>query len=65
MDSLAGWLQSLRQIMPLYYGADALKLIMMKGQGMSEIANDLLILAGFTILFAFLNILILKKYRRL
>ncbi|MDM5300934.1 ABC transporter permease [Bacillus vallismortis] len=65
MDSLASWLQSLQLVMPLYYGADALQLIMMKGQGVSHITSDLLILAGFTILFALLNILILKKYRRL
>lgn len=65
IDSLAVWLQSLQMVMPLYYGADALQLIMMKGQGISDIAYDLHILAGFTMIFGCFNILILKKYRRL
>ncbi|NPC94382.1 ABC transporter permease [Bacillus sp. WMMC1349] len=65
MDGMADWLQGFSYIMPIYYGADALKLVMMKGQGFTEIINDIVFLLGFVILFASLNILTLKKYRKL
>ncbi|MCR8643601.1 ABC transporter permease [Paenibacillus sp. N1-5-1-14] len=65
LDNMATWLQSLGKIMPLYYAADALKGIMYKGQGLSEVSFDILVLTGFAILFIVLNIFALKKYRKL
>ncbi|MGG3574544.1 ABC transporter permease [Bacillus gobiensis] len=65
LDGLPSWLESVSFVMPLYYGADALKAVMLKGQGFPEIQADLLVLIGFITAFALLNIFTLKKYRRL
>ena len=51
--------------MPLYYTADALKNIMLKGNGLDVIALDLLVLIGFCLTFMSINVLLLKKYRRI
>ena len=65
MEGMANWLQAISKIMPMYYAADALKGVMYKGVGFSEIYQDLLILALFAIVFIVLNIVALKKYRKL
>lgn len=65
LDGLPSWLESVSFVMPLYYGADALKAVMLKGQGFPQIQTDLLVLIGFITAFALLNIFTLKKYRRL
>ncbi|MGL4484341.1 MAG: ABC transporter permease [Anaerovoracaceae bacterium] len=48
---------------PLYYTVDALKGVMTKGFGLTEIWLDLLVLAGISIVFILLNIQVLKKQR--
>ena len=58
-------LQSLAKIFPLTYGADALRKVMLRGAGFSDVLGDLLIMLGFTTLFFLLNIQVLKKYRAL
>lgn len=58
-------LQSLAKIFPLTYGADALRKVMLRGAGFSDVLGDLLIMLGFTALFFVLNIQVLKKYRTL
>ena len=58
-------LQDLAKIFPLTYGADALRKVMLRGAGFSDVVGDLLILFGFTALFFALNIQVLKKYRTL
>ncbi|WHX28008.1 ABC transporter permease [Virgibacillus halodenitrificans] len=63
MEGMAGWLQSLGKIMPLFYASDALKGVMYKGFSFQDIAVDLLILLIFAALFIVLNIVALKKYR--
>ncbi|MWV43030.1 ABC transporter permease [Paenibacillus sp. HJL G12] len=65
LDHMATWVQVIARIMPLYYGADALKSVMYKGLGFSDIALDLGVLFAFAVLFILLNILALKKYRKL
>ncbi|MCJ8014937.1 ABC transporter permease [Paenibacillus sp. KQZ6P-2] len=65
LDHMANWVQVIARIMPLYYGADALKSVMYKGLGFSDIALDLGVLVLFAGLFIVLNILALKKYRKL
>ena len=57
--------QYLAKIFPLTYGADALRKVMLRGAGFSEVLLDLLIMLGFTALFFLLNIQVLKKYRTL
>ena len=51
--------------MPIYYVADALDKIMIRGSGFSGIAFDVAILLGFTLSFMMANILLLKRYRRI
>lgn len=65
LNSMADWLQAFAKIMPLYYAADALKGVMYKGLGFSEISHDIYILIIFASLFIILNLFALKKYRKL
>jgi ABC-2 type transport system permease protein len=55
------WLQIFSKVMPISYGANALKSIMYKGTGLSEILTDLLVLIGFATVFIALNIVALKS----
>ncbi|WMT17733.1 ABC transporter permease [Parageobacillus toebii] len=65
LDTMAEWLRSLSVVMPLTYGADALREIMIRGTGWNEIAKDVYVLLGFAVLFMILNVIALKKYRKL
>jgi ABC-2 type transport system permease protein len=65
LETMAEWLRSLSVVMPLTYGADALREIMIRGNGWEEIALDVYVLLGFSLLFIVLNVVALKKYRRL
>ncbi|MGG4038503.1 ABC transporter permease [Bacillus ginsengihumi] len=63
LDSMANWLQLLGKIMPIYYGADALKAVMYKGLSISDVGGDIIALLVFAIIFILLNIVALKRYR--
>lgn len=63
LDAMNPWLQKLSYIMPLYYGADAMRGIMIRGEGFRDFQLDVYILIGFSLLFAFLNVVALKKHR--
>ena len=65
LDTMTEWLRSLSMVMPLTYGADALREIMIRGNGWEKIAADVYVLLGFSLLFMVLNVIALKKYRRL
>ncbi|MGL4818363.1 MAG: ABC transporter permease, partial [Bacilli bacterium] len=56
-------LQWLAAIMPLTYGAHALTDVMMKGATLGDVWTQLGILFAFTVVFASLNIVALKKHR--
>ncbi|MEN1967726.1 ABC transporter permease [Lentibacillus sp. N15] len=60
-----GWIHAIGKIMPLTYGGDALKEIMLRGQGLSSVWGDIWVLAGFSLVFILLNIVALKKHRQL
>ncbi|MEH7115927.1 ABC transporter permease [Neobacillus vireti] len=64
-EGMAEWMQIIAKIMPLYYGGDALVAVMYKGLGFSDIIKDLLVLLGFALVFIILNIVALKKYRKI
>ncbi len=64
-EQMAEWLHNLAYIMPLYYGADALKSVMYKGATLGEIKFNLAILSIFAISFIILNIFALRRYRKL
>lgn len=53
------------KIMPLYYVADALNAIMIKGGGFSAISFDVAVLLSLAILFMIANTLLLKRFRRI
>jgi len=65
MDTMSVWLRWLGKCMPLSYGADALRNIMVRGQGWSDIAADVYVLLAFSAVIMFLNVLALKKHRRI
>ncbi|KGP72099.1 ABC transporter permease [Pontibacillus yanchengensis] len=65
LETMAPWLRGIGQIMPLTYGADALRDIMIRGKGFEHFQTDVYILIGFAILFYVLNIVALKKHRKL
>ena len=65
LEGMADWLQAVAKVMPMYYAGDALKGVMYKGFSLSDISGDLLALVIFAALFIVLNILSLKKYRKL
>ena len=56
-------LQILSKIMPLTYSSNALRRVVTCSSTLGDISFDLLVLISFTIVFAVLNILILKKNR--
>ncbi|WNB90859.1 ABC transporter permease [Bacillus sp. NEB1478] len=65
IDTMADWLHPLSYIMPLTYGGQAIRDVMIQGDGWSQIYDEVLVLAGFSLLFMVLNTLALKKHRKL
>ncbi|MCT0161564.1 ABC transporter permease [Lactiplantibacillus pentosus] len=64
VDGMANWLQVIAHIMPLYYGADALTAVATKGAGFADIGLDLVVLVGFMVVLTMLNIVGMKRYRK-
>jgi ABC-2 type transport system permease protein len=64
-DNMAAWMQWLGKIMPLTYGSDALKNIMIRGKGWDAIALDAYILIGLSLFFMAANVLALRKHRKI
>lgn len=64
-ESMAGWMQVLAKCMPMYYGGSALVDVMYKGLGLRAITDELLVLLGFALVFLVLNVVALKKYRKI
>lgn len=65
LDTISKWLSWVGPFTPLYYAADALRDIMVRGYGWGAIYMDILALAGFSLLFIIINILALRKYRKI
>lgn len=63
LEMMDPWLQKLSYIMPLYYGADAMRDIMLRGAGLADIQLNIYILLGFSVVFILLNIAALRKQR--
>jgi len=57
--------EAVGRVMPLYYVAHALKEVMIKGNGLSYIYVDLLIMIILSLLFMAANTMLLKRYRRI
>jgi ABC-2 type transport system permease protein len=65
IDSMVPWLQSLSVLMPLTYGGEAMREVMIRGGGFEDIYTNVFTLLGFTVIFMVLNTLSLKRHRRL
>ncbi|GAB2676330.1 ABC transporter permease [Paenibacillus thermoaerophilus] len=65
LDTISDWLSWIHWGMPLYYGADALRDVMVRGLGWSAIARDVFVLLGFSFAFMLLNVAALRKHRKL
>jgi ABC-2 type transport system permease protein len=57
--------ETVGKVMPLHYVANALKEVMIKGNGFSRIYVDLLVMVGLSLLFMIANTLLLKRYRKI
>lgn len=64
LETIPEWLNWIGKVTPLYYAANALRNVMVRGYGWEMIDQDLLMLTGFSVLFITLNIFALKKYRK-
>ena len=65
LSTMPHTLQYFARFMPLWYSADALRNIMIRGKGFSDIVFDALILILICIIFAIANTFALKKYRKI
>lgn len=65
IESMATWLQKLSYLMPLRYGAEALKGIILKGYNFTNIQNNIITLILFIVVLCVVNVICLKKYRRI
>lgn len=64
VNQMAGWLQAIAHVMPLYYGADAMSAVIEKGAAFSAISGDVSILLLFFAVFLGLNLLAMRRYRQ-
>lgn len=65
LETMDAWLRSIGSIMPLTYGSHALKEVMIRGTGWAEISTDVYVMLCFSLGFMVLNVLALKKHRKL
>lgn len=65
LSTLPVWLQTVGKFTPLWYVADALKKIMIRGRGWEDISFNVLILVLICIFFMTANVLALKKHRKI
>jgi ABC-2 type transport system permease protein len=61
IEELPKWLQPFSWVMPMTYANQALRDVMIKGQGLGGIWGDLLILAGFAALMIALGALAVRR----
>ncbi|MEK4487813.1 ABC transporter permease [Psychrobacillus sp. FSL H8-0484] len=65
IEGMPEWMQMIAKCVPMYYGGNALVDVMYKGLGLDSIKSDLFVLLGFALVFIVLNIVALKKYRKI
>ncbi|AQW21061.1 ABC transporter permease [Lentilactobacillus curieae] len=64
VENMAGWLQVIAHIMPLYYGASALTDVIQKSATLSSVSIPVLILLFFFVVFTVLNVVGMRRYRK-
>ncbi|WP_113927244.1 ABC transporter permease [Bacillus sp. P14.5] len=65
LETITDWLSWIGPFTPLYYAADALRDVMIRGAAFSDITGNLSFLLGFSLLFIVLNVAALRKYRKI
>jgi ABC-2 type transport system permease protein len=65
LSTMPTWLQAFGRIMPLWYIADALRNVMIRGKGWNDIAFNVFILLATCVVFMIANVFVLKKYRKI
>lgn len=63
--SMPGWLRTIAHVTPLYWGSRAVSDVVEKGANLAQIAPNLGVLLTFILVFLGLNILAMRKYRRI
>ncbi|EPH95635.1 putative ABC transporter [Enterococcus faecalis 13-SD-W-01] len=64
LETMADWVKEISYIFPLKYAGDALSNVILKGQGLADIWLDLLILFLFIVVFTVINIVGMRRYRK-
>ena len=64
LDTMANWVQYIGKVLPLTYTGDALTKIMLYGKGLSSTTGDILALLIFLVILIYLNVVGLKRYRK-
>lgn len=64
LDSMAHWVQYIGKILPLTYTGDALTKIVMEGKSLTSLGSDIVALLIFLIVLLWLNIIVMKRYRK-
>ena len=65
LDTMSHWISWIGPFTPLYYVASGLKDVMIRGYGWAAIDIDVYVLLGFGLIFMGLNVLALKKHRKI
>lgn len=64
LDSMASWVSEIATIIPLKYSGDAVNAIIMRGTSIFDLGGDILVLLGFLVVLTVLNIVGLRRYRK-
>ena len=64
LSTMDTWLQFIGRFMPLWYAADGLRNVMIRGKGWNDIQGDVYVLISICIFFIIANVITLKKYRK-
>ena len=64
LDAMADWVQSLGKLFPLYYAGHALSKIILNGTSLLKLGFDISILLIFLLVLTILNVIGLKRYRK-
>ncbi|MDF2558252.1 MAG: type transporter [Bacillales bacterium] len=64
LETMSSYISWIGAVTPLFYAAKAMRDVMIRGLGLGEISNNLLVLVGFSLIFMTLNIFALRKYRK-
>lgn len=64
LDSMADWVKDISYMIPLKYSGDAVNEIIMRGTSIFKLGGDIAVLLGFLIVLTVLNIVGLRRYRK-